>query len=272
MQVRRIDDLADPALGDYRGVRDPQLLRESGVFLAEGRTVLRLLLEHHPARVRSILGSETTHAWLVEQGLSIPADVTFHLAGDGVLRELTGYRFHQGCLAAALRPDVGDLATFLERHPPGPAPWVVLEDVSNPDNVGAIMRSARALRAGGVLLSRGCASPLYRKALRAGLGAALVVPWWQGEETVSLLAALHARGIPTWALTPAPDAVALETARGDHVGPGPALLLGSEGHGLRASTLEAATTRVVIPIDPRADSLNVAATAAIALYRLGGAV
>ncbi len=272
MRVRQIDDLADPALGDYRGVRDPQLLREAGVFLAEGRTVLRLLLEHHPSRVRSILGSETTRAWLLEQDLAVPSGVTFHLAGDGVLRELTGYRFHQGCLAAALRPDVDSLSSFLDLHPPGGAPWIVLEDVSNPDNVGAIMRSARALRAGGVLLTKGCASPLYRKALRAGLGAALVVPWWQGEEALILLAALREKGAPTWALTPAPTSVTLEVAAAALEGPKPALMLGSEGHGLSAAAMQAADTCIVIPIDSQADSLNVAATAAIALYRLGAGV
>ena len=272
MDVRRIDDLADPTLGDYRGVRDPQRLRDEGVFLAEGRTVLQLLLAHHPERVRSILGSEATRAWLEAQDVEVPAGVPFHLAGDGVLRELTGYRFHQGCLAAATRPDVGSLVAFLATHPPGHAPWIVLEDVSNPDNVGAILRSARALRAGGVLLSRGCASPLYRKALRAGLGAALVVPWWQGEDAAVLMAALEDRKVPTWALTPAPDAVSLESAVEVLAETQPALLLGSEGHGLSALALGSATTRVVIPIDPAADSLNVAATAAIALYRLGAAV
>jgi tRNA G18 (ribose-2'-O)-methylase SpoU len=143
---------------------------------------------------------------------------------------------------------------------------VLLHDVSNPDNVGAIFRTAAAFRTGAVALTASCASPLYRKAIRTSLGATLTVPFAHAGDGPDLVRAVREAGYTVVAFTLAPGAVALDTFLADGA-PGPlALLFGSEGHGLDPATVAAADAQVTIPIDPAVDSLNVAAAAAIALY------
>jgi tRNA G18 (ribose-2'-O)-methylase SpoU len=140
----------------------------------------------------------------------------------------------------------------------------VLENVADPDNVGSLFRNAAAFGAGGVLLSPGGGDPLYRKALRASMGATLEVPFARAGAWPGVLRDVSSAGFRLVALAPgarhAIDALA--------VGPLSALLVGSEGDGLSAAALAAADVAVRIPIEPRVDSLNVATAAAIALHRL----
>ena len=189
--------------------------------------------------------------------------------GSSDLRAVAGHRFHQGCLALARLPaprGIEDLAP-----PQGDDAGVVvgLEGVTNPDNVGTIFRSASAFGASAVLLSPGCAHPLYRKALRTSMGTALDARVRAPRALAGGAGTDAGAGVPVLALTPAPGAVDLEDALVRL--PGPArlvLLLGSEERGLEAATLERADEAVRIPMAPGADSLNVAATAAIALHRV----
>ncbi len=262
MRVERVS-IDDERLSDYRLVRDPALLRESGVFVAEGRLVVRILLERSDFTPRSLLGTQAAlDAFADIEGVD---DLPFFLVDADEMETVAGYRFHQGCLAAAELPTPTTVTRMLQAGGPGMQVVVGLEAVSNPDNVGAIFRSAAAFRARGVLLSEGCCSPLYRKAVRTSMGASLVLPFSMGAPWNDELRRLREMGFTLVALTPGDDAEPVE-ALGADAGTRIALLLGAEGEGLTDETLALADRRVRIPIDPTFDSLNVAAAAAIAMY------
>lgn len=257
----------DPRLADYRGIRDPELVRRNRRFIAEGRQLVRTLLFESPLVARSVLIDDT--AWVtVGEELEDLSGVAIYRVPTGQLRDVAGWKFHQGCLAIGERPDAQSVASLLDATG-DPGLVVGLDTVSNPDNVGAIFRSAAALGAGGVLLGPTSVSPLYRKAARSSMGASLRLPFSHGPAWREGLLTLKARGYTIWALTPGDGAVSLEAAvDGALAGGRHALLLGAESHGLGATSLELCDQRVVIPMHAGIDSLNVAASAAIALYRL----
>lgn len=262
-------DPDDPRLAVYRKVRDPELVRRAHRFLAEGRLLVRALLAAPGYVIESVLVTPTARAGLAD-ALAAHPGLTVLEATPAVLEAVCGIHFHQGCLAAAWRPAPSTAGGLLARVP-GSGPLVVLERISNPDNVGAIFRSARALGAAGVVLSRSCASPLYRKALRASMGAALTLPFAHDAEALEASwDTVEAAGVVMVALTPSADALALPDwlASRDPTRR-VALVLGAEGEGLSGTALERAHVRVRIPMRPGPDSINVAAAAAIALYALG---
>jgi tRNA G18 (ribose-2'-O)-methylase SpoU len=254
----------DPRIADYRNVPDPELLASHGVFVAEGRHVVRRLLTESRFRARSLLVTAAALDMLGDQLDGIP-DLPIFVVEQAAMTEITGFNIHRGCLA------IGDR--------PAPVPWtdvvgdarlvIVLEGVANADNVGGIFRNAAAFGAGAVLLGPSCTDPLYRKAIRTSMGAALRVPFAAMDDWPTDLTRLRERGFSVVALTPDVHAAPLHACapalRDDRV----ALLLGHEGGGLSADALQAATVRVRIPTSDAVDSLNVASAAAIALYELG---
>lgn len=270
MTILRALDRDDPRLDPFRAVGDPDLVRRRGLFVAEGRRVVEALLADARFEVERLLLSEAAHDALAAVLASRAAALeTIVLEGPAALRDVTGYRFHQGCLALARRPiprDVDEVAAFVR---PGPWAAVALEGVTNPDNVGTIFRSAEAFGSVAVALSPGCAHPLYRKALRTSMGSVLRLPWAEPPDWPRALAALQAEGVVLLALTPSDEAEPLDDVLRALPSDARAIaLLGNEEHGLEAQTLQAADHRVRIPMAPAADSLNVAASAAIALQRL----
>ncbi|MDA1195186.1 MAG: RNA methyltransferase [Planctomycetota bacterium] len=275
MTIERLDTTAatwieDPRLADYRAVRDPALVRQSARFVAEGRLVVRTLLRDSPLRAVSVLVDETAYPVLAAT-LEASSDVSIYVVPSGALQQIAGWRFHQGCLAVGERPAPLGASVLVERQQ-RPRLLVGLEALSNPDNVGAIFRSAAALGAGGVVLGPEAVSPLYRKAVRTSMGAALTLPYAHVEDWHAALDALAAEGYALLALTPAADAEGLaEVADALPVDRPRVLLLGAEGPGLTAETLARADRRVRIPMTRGTDSLNVAASAAIALFALSTA-
>jgi tRNA G18 (ribose-2'-O)-methylase SpoU len=266
MRVQRIEDPEDPRVADYRDVKDALLRSRRGLFIAEGRTVVARLLEGSRFRARSVLVTpralEDLRALLegVEPGLAV------YVAPAPVLRDVTGFTFHRGCLALGERgaePGPDELIA-----PPGPRLLLALEELADPDNVGAVFRSAMAFGVDAVLLSPGCANPLYRKAIRVSMGGTLRVPFARLVDWPAGLGRLGEAGYALVALTPrgAADIADLGTAQ-----PVPqrlALLLGAEGRGISAGALAGAELEVRIAMAPDVDSLNVSAAAAIALHRL----
>lgn len=252
MTASRVDALDDPRLADYRDLRDPDALAARGLFAAEGQLVVRQLLESR-FRTRSILTSEAALTALRPQ---LTDAVEVYVASRDLVEHVIGYAFHQGCVA------------FGERGPeamlPATAPLLVaLDQVSNPDNVGGIFRNALAFGADGVLLSPGCADPLYRKAIRVSLGATLTVPFARADDWPARLRALGDAGHTIVALTPSAGAVPLDAfawpAR-------PVLVVGAEGPGLGAASRAAADVAVRIAMVPGVDSLNAATATGIALH------
>jgi tRNA G18 (ribose-2'-O)-methylase SpoU len=260
--LRHVTDAGDPALAAYRAVGDPASLEREGLFVAEGRLIVERLLSLPNHRVHSIALTAAA-ARAMAPVLAGAPDVSVLICETPVLEAVTGFDFHRGCLALAYRPST-DVPLSAFAHV---SRLLALEGVGNPDNVGGLFRVALALGAEGVLLDSTSADPLYRKAIRTSMAAVLRVPFTRVEPWPSGLDPLKAHGFTVVALTPDPDARPIEAFSGE---PGRRLilLLGSEGSGLRPESMRYADVRLRIPIDPRADSLNVVVAAGIALTLL----
>ena len=270
MPIERIHDPADPRVADYRDIRDAELRRRRGLFVAESRAVVRRLLGSGRFRTRSVLLTAPALEGLRGALQAADASVPVYLTSHETARAVVGFDFHRGCVALGERADDPPLESLAAG--PGSRVLVALEDVSNPDNVGGVFRNAMAFGAGAILLSGGCADPLYRKAIRVSMGASLVIPFARVPDWRDGLARLRGAGYTLVALTP--DPAALDIALLGAARPVPArlaVLLGAEGHGLRAETRAAADLEMQIAMAPGADSVNVATAAGIALHRIRSA-
>jgi tRNA G18 (ribose-2'-O)-methylase SpoU len=270
MPIEPIHDPADPRVADYRDIRDAELRRRRGLFVAESRAVVRRLLASARFRTRSVLLTAPALEALRGALPAADASVPIYLTSHETARAVVGFDFHRGCVALGERALEPSLAALAGR--PGSRVLVVLEDASNPDNVGGVFRNGRAFGADAILLSSGCADPLYRKAIRVSMGASLVVPFAHLSDWKDGLARLREAGYTLVALTPDPSA--LDIALLGAAWPLPsrvAVLLGSEGHGLSAETRAAADLEMRIAMAPGVDSVNVATSAGIALHRIRSA-
>ena len=274
MHFSRITSPADPRLDDYRNVPDPELIRRRGIFVAEGRLVVRRLLTESALPARSVMVTEAAHASMADV-LATRPDLPVYVVSSSVMDSIAGFNIHRGCLAIGERPREARWEEVFRLKPeatlqPDATTIVVLERVGNADNVGGVFRNAAAFGAGAVLLDRASADPLYRKAIRTSMGAALLVPFARAEPWPDVLHQLRERGFATVALTPAPSAATLQATVAAAGGRPAALVLGHEGEGLSQAALDACEHHARIPIASRVDSLNVAAAAAIALYAFAG--
>lgn len=264
MRIAPITSLDEPALADYARLTDVALRRvtepEGGLYIAESLTVIERALRagHEP---RSVL---TSARWLPElEALLGERDVTVHVGEAALLEELTGFHLHRGALASMHRPALTPVAELLRDA----RRVVIVEDVVDHTNVGAIFRSVAGLGADAVLVTPRCADPLYRRSVRVSMGTVLQVPWTRLPEWDEAVPLLHAAGFTIAALALADDAVGLrEFAAGapERV----AVVVGTEGDGLSRAALAAADTIVTIPMAHGVDSLNVAAATAVALFAL----
>lgn len=263
MKTIEVVDLDDRRLAPFTRLTDMQLRLkmepEAGIFLAEGEKVI----------LRALAAGFTPVSALMEQKWlpALAAELERHecdvfLADEALLKSVTGYRLHRGALAAFVRPELPSVEHVLS----GARVIVVLEDLVDHTNVGLIFRSAAGLGVDAILVSPQCADPLYRRSVKVSMGAVLTTRWTRAEPWPWLLDDLAQRGFERMALTPAADAVDLRQWRPQSGEGRVALLLGSEGPGLSAPTLNRVDTKVRIPMSDRVDSLNVAATAAIACY------
>ena len=254
---------ADPRLADYRDLRDVELRKhlesEHGLFLAEGEKVVRRAVEAGYAP-RSFLMAER---WL--DGLAdvlATTDAPCFVVTETLAEEVTGFHVHRGALASLERRPLPTVDAVLD----GARTVLVLEDIVDHTNVGAILRSGAALDVDAVLLSPRCADPLYRRSVKVAMGAVFSMPWTRLDDWYDALPSLSARGFTTVAMTLAPDARPLEDAV--HGVEKVALVLGGEGHGLSSRWEQSADRRAIIPMRPGIDSLNVAAATAVACYAL----
>jgi tRNA G18 (ribose-2'-O)-methylase SpoU len=242
---------------EYRDLTDPAALARRGLFVAEGRFVVRRLLASRRYRARSVLVTAVAFESIRDV---VPSSLPCYIVDQATMNATVGFDIHRGCVALAERPvlpalDRFDLSTL--------ARAVVLEAVNNPDNIGGIFRSAAAFGAELVVLGPGCGDPFYRKAIRTSMAATLEMPIAVAERWPSALDALRAAGLQVIAFTPAADAEALEDVpRGQRM----ALLFGTEGAGLSAPALASADRRVRIRTTGRVDSLNVTVAASIAMH------
>jgi tRNA G18 (ribose-2'-O)-methylase SpoU len=262
-----VQDAGDPRLADYTRLTDVELRKSleaaHGLFVAEGDKVIRRAAAAG-YRVRSLLVTEKKAAGLA--GLAEACDAPAYVVPDEVAERVTGYHVHRGALAAMDRRPLPDVADVLERA----RTVVILEDIVDHTNVGAIFRCAAALAADAVVLSPRCADPLYRRAVKVSMGAVFAIPYARMTDWYGGLAAVRAAGFRLLALTPDASAVPIgKIPATERV----ALMLGTEGDGLSSRWLHEADEAVCIPMDPAAtaagvDSLNVVAAAAISCYAL----
>ena len=268
MPVIRIEDPADPRLHDYKGVLMPELAAGNGVFIAEGRLVVRRLLAESRLTPRSVLVTDAPLAALADVLEGRPSLPVFVVA-QPVMNAITGFNIHRGCLAIGERPAPTrwqELAAIANHKSQITNVLVVLEGVANADNVGGVFRSAAAFGASTVLIDPASTDPLYRKAIRTSMGASLQVPFARADPWPAALIDLRDLGFAVIAMTPAPGARPLRDVADAVAGRPAAIVLGHEGDGLTADALAACEFHARIPIGSGVDSLNVATAAAIALY------
>jgi tRNA G18 (ribose-2'-O)-methylase SpoU len=232
--------------------------------VAEGRQVVRQLLTASRFRTRSVLVSTSALEGL--RDVLEVYDLPVYTMPADRMATLVGFNMHRGCLAVGERPPAPGMEALMRGAAPSGL-LVVGERIGNADNMGAMFRNALAFGAGGVLLSPGCCDPLYRKAIRVSIGAALRVPFGVADTWPGCLQAVKDAGFRVLGLTPAPASRRLEDALASLTPPARvALMLGHEGDGLSDGARQAADDCAHIAMANGVDSLNVATAAGIALH------
>jgi tRNA G18 (ribose-2'-O)-methylase SpoU len=263
VNIIRIEDPGDSRIAEYRNIPDPDLLVRHGLFVAEGRIVVERLLTRSRFETRSVLVTQVALAAL-KDALETRKDLPVYLVPKPLIHTITSFNIHQGCLAIgvrSVRENWMEIAAHAQR-------LIVLEHVSNADNVGSICRNAAAFHLDGILLGPACTDPLYRKAIRTSMGASLTLPFAEIRPWPEGIKGLRDAGFKTIALTPHPSVPPIRDIATTTAGQRAALVLGHESGGLSDAALQACDYRARIPIAPEVDSINVATAAALALYEL----
>jgi tRNA G18 (ribose-2'-O)-methylase SpoU len=262
--IVRIDESTDSRLADYRNVPDPELIERGGIFVAEGRLVVRRLLEGGRLRARSVMLTDSAYAALQDAIERHPA-LHVYIVPQPVMDAITGFNIHRGCLAIGERP----APQYWNALVRGASTLEGLDRIGNADNVGSIFRNAAAFGADAVLLGPGCTDPLYRKAIRTSMAAALTIPFAAAVPWPSMLAELRSKGVAMIGMTPDMSAPPLDRVRDQLRGGNPfAIVVGHEGDGLSREALDECDRLARIQMAAGVDSVNVATAVAIALYEL----
>lgn len=260
MNLIPIDDPRDPRVAAYLDIRERDLVGRHGRFVAEGKVVLNLLLSTGRFAAESALVLENRLPGLEPVLQQAPSEFPVYVARSEIIDQIAGFHMHRGILAIGIRAGQPSAEALLEDLPPR-ALVVVLVGISNHDNMGAIFRNAAAFSADAVLLDATCCDPLYRKAIRVSVGAALKVPFAVFDGIERFTATLDRLGFSQFALSPRGET----DIRATQPSPRLALYLGTEGEGLPQELLARLRT-MRIEMAEGFDSLNVAAASAIALH------
>lgn len=268
--IIEIHDFSDPALDVYARLTENQLLNradpDNALFVAESPLVIGRALDAGCEPVSFLMERQHTQGKGREILACCCQDIPVYTADESVLTQLTGFHLTRGMLCAMRRPklpSVEDVCRDARR-------LVVLENVMNPTNIGAIFRSAAALNMDAILLTEAGSDPLYRRAVRVSMGTVFQIPWTylpDGWPEPSM-GWLRAQGFRTVAMALRDDSVPLNDPRllaEERL----AIVLGTEGDGLAQATIDACDYTVRIPMSHGVDSLNVAAASAVAFYQLG---
>lgn len=280
-----LDDLNGADLDPYVRLNEAQLFHalepDPGLFIAESPKVIERalragyqpasLLVEEKALTRDLADLDHEMAANQTSGLG---QTPIYVANSKLLRQLPGYNLLRGALAAMHRVKRLELADFLATMPAEHPRIAVLESVVNPANIGAIFRSAAALGIDGVIVTSDSADPFYRRSSRVAMGTVFQVPWtyvdaktWQ-HAGIDLL---HQAGYQTAAMALRHNTVSIDDSKLTAVDR-LAIIMGSEGPGLKETTIEQSDFTIKIPMAPGVDSLNVAAASALAFWELGNRV
>ena len=270
--VIEITSFEDPLLDVYARLTEAQLLNRfepaKGMFIAESPKVIQRALDAGCKPVSLLMERKDIDGQAAEI-IAQCGDIPLFTADRDVLCQLTGFQLTRGVLCAMLRPKnptVEEICKDAKRI-------VILENVMNPTNVGAIFRSAAALHMDAILLTPGCSNPLYRRSARVSMGTVFQIPWtFIGEETADWphpgMERLEAMGFKTAAMALRDDSVSIDDPdllAEERL----AIVLGSEGDGLVDTTIADCNYTVKIPMSHGVDSLTVAAASAVAFWQLG---
>ena len=266
--IIEIQDFSAPALDLYARLTENQLLNradpENALFIAESPLVIGRALDAHCEPVSFLM--ERQH--IEGKGREILArcckDIPVYTAEESVLAQLTGFHLTRGMLCAMRRPKLPAVEEICRNA----RRIVVLENVMNPTNIGAIFRSAAALGMDAVLLTSAGSDPLYRRASRVSMGNVFLIPWTYLPEEGNWTVLLRSLGFRTVAMALRDDSVRLDDPRlaaEEKL----AIVMGTEGDGLASDTIASCDYTVKIPMYHGVDSLNVAAASAVAFYELG---
>ena len=262
--IFEITDFSAPELDVFARLTEAQLMNrfqpENALFIAESPKVIHRALDAGYRPVSLLMERRHIDGQAADVIARCP-DTPVYTAELDVLTRLTGFQLTRGVLCAMRRPPLPSLETVLA----GTKRVVVLENVQNPTNVGAIFRSAAALGMDAVLLTPGCSDPLYRRSARVSMGTVFQIPWTFLPEDWPQV--LRERGFVTAALALSDDSISVDDPRLMAIEK-LALVLGSEGDGLTQSTIAACDHTVKIPMYHGVDSLNVAAASAVAFWEL----
>jgi tRNA G18 (ribose-2'-O)-methylase SpoU len=255
-----IESVDDPRLDIYRHVRQTNLTRWSGLFIAEGKLVVERLLASDLA-VESVLVSDRRRDAVLP---ALRRDVAVYVVPQSVAEELMGYNFHAGVLACARRPPPVALESVAAK--PGRLRCVICPKITGPENLGTLIRLCHGFEVGALVLGPGSADPFSRRVVRVSMGSVFQAPIVESRDLAVDLHRLRATyDIETWAAVASPTAKPLaDCARPQRL----ALVLGNEYEGLADSWLDLCQRHVAIPMAPGADSLNIACAAAILLYHV----
>lgn len=270
--IIEITDFSAPELDVYARLTEVQLLNrefpEKGMFIAESPKVIQRALDGGYQPLSFLVEKkhlETQAKALIERCGDIPV----YTAEFEVLTQLTGFKLTRGMLCAMRRRPLPAAEAVCQ----GARRVAVLENIMNPTNLGAIFRSAAALNMDAVLLTPGCADPLYRRCLRVSMGTVFQVPWTYLGDTAAEapqvdLVRLREMGFKTVSMALREDSLSIRDPRlaaEERL----AIILGTEGDGLADNTIQGCDYTVRIPMSHGVDSLNVAAASAVAFYQLG---
>ena len=286
MDVKRVTDLDDIALTAYVGSNEKQLKRfyepAEGLFICESSKVIKRALkagykaesffveegkipevesffveEGKLEKAEPLLAEEGKPDWVVD---TVKSSIPVYAAPHSVMKSITGYELTGGVLAAMKRKPLRDPAEMIASC----RNLVILDDIENPTNVGAIFRSAAALGADAVLLTEGCADPLYRRAARVSMGSVFQIGWTFIKP--GFIKKIKDAGFAAFAMALSDDAVPL--GKIGRIGDKKAVVLGNEDHGISKEIIDMCDMSVMIPMKHDIDSLNVAAASAVAFWEL----
>ena len=264
-QIIKINDFSDPRLDVFARLNERQLLNrdkpENGIFIAESPKVIDRALDSGCVPLALLL--EPAHIEGEAKGIIERCkDIPVFTAPMHILERITGYKLTRGVLCSMRRPPLRTVENVCETA----TRVAVLEDVMNPTNVGAIFRCAAALGMDAVLLTKASSDPLYRRSIRVSMGTVFQVPWaFLGNGGIQELNTL---GFSTVAMALENDTLGIRDERLKSESK-LAVVLGTEGEGIKQTTIEKCDYTVCIPMHNGVDSLNVAAAAAIAFFQLG---
>lgn len=268
--IIQIKDFDDPNLDIYARYNERELLHinepDLGVFIAESSVVIERALDAGYEPISILMEDthiETEGKVVLERCKGIP----IYVAPFDVLTKLTGFKLTRGMLCAFKRKPLKPLRELLLSS----SRIAIMEDVQNPTNVGAIFRSAAALNMDAVILSPACSDPLYRRAIRVSMGNVFLIPWTYVEDEITWptegLSVLKECGYKTVAMALRDDSYSIDAPELKQIDK-LAIILGTEGEGLKDETITACDYTVKIPMAKGVDSLNVAAASAVAFWEL----